>query len=175
MTFRDTQAPIRSIWAAIGAGLALLLAGALSIISVNLFGQNASFAFLPLIVIAIWPRRASEIASVIAVFAAGIFTDWATGGVVGQWALVFILAWMVFRPELRDQPYAFFQTLIIWVMICGLAIVLLSASGWFIYKVAPDYLALGRQVLLATAVLPFILLLRRWLAYFTGDADEWGR
>lgn len=175
MTFRESAVPIRSVWPAIFAGFALFLAGALSILSVRVLGLTAGFGFLPLTILAIWPRRASELASVILVFLAGIFTDWATGGVVGQWALTFTLVWMLFRPELREQPYAAVKLMLVWGLICGFAVLLLSISGWVVYRILPDPTSFALQILMATLLLPLVLLLRRWLAHLFGDADEWRR
>lgn len=175
MTFRDAQAPIRSVKAAIFAALALFFGGALSIISVNIAGQSISFAFIPLLVIAIWPRRASQIISVIFIFAAGLFTDWASGGVTGQWALVFLLVWMLLRPELRDNAYSISQFMLAWLAICGFAFGLLSVTGWFAYRVLPDYMAFSRQILLVTALLPPIFGLRHWLARFSRSDEDWRR
>jgi len=175
MTFRDVSAPIRSIWPAVFASLGLLLAGALSVISVSLFGQVASFAFLPLIVLAIWPRRANELASIAFIFLAGLFTDWASGGVPGQWVLVYTLVWMLFRPEMRDQPYAILRFIVIWILICGFATIILSLSGWVIYRVLPDFSAFAFQFVAASLPLPIILLLRHWLAHLSGDAESRGR
>lgn len=175
MTFRDAQAPVRSVKPALFAGLALFLGGALSIVSVNIWGQSISFAFIPLLVIAIWPRRANEIVSVTLVFAAGLFTDWASGGVTGQWALVFLMTWMLLRPELRDNAYSASQFITAWLAICGLALILLSLTGWFAYRILPDFMTFVRQIALVTVLLPLIFGLRHWLARLFGSDEDWRR
>jgi len=175
MSFRDMSTPLRSLPAAIIAGVFLILAGAFSIVSVNVLGKSVSFGFLPLIVLVLWPRRASEMASIVMIFLAGLFTDWAVGGVIGQSTLIFTIVWMIFRPEMREDPYALFSLLIVWVLIGLLASALIIAAGWFVYRVKPDLVALILQFSLATIMLPCVLLLRRWVTRFYGNGDEWGR
>jgi len=137
MTYYEMHAPIRKKTPAVLAGLALFIAGALSIGGINLLGAYAGFEFLPLLVLAIWPRNAHNLLSLAFVFAAGLFTDWATGVTVGQWALVFTVIWGVMRPELRSTPYAPLSFSAMWFAICGLSLVLVSVSGWFVKGIMP--------------------------------------
>jgi len=175
MNFRHSSIVTRSIPAAMLAGLCLLLAGALSIVSVNIFGQIANFAFLPLIIILLWPRRASEIGSLIVIFIAGLFADWAIGGIIGQSSLIFTIVWMIFRPEMREDPYGFLRLIFIWCLVCILASALISLAGWFVYRVSPDIMAFCLQFFIATLILPFIFVLRRWTALRFAGGDEWGQ
>jgi len=174
VTYYEMQAPIRRKLPAVLAGVALLFAGALSIGGVNIFGWQFSFAFVPLVVLAIWPRDANSLLSLALVFAAGLFTDWATGTPWGQWALVFSVTWGVLRPELRSSPYAPVSFFFVWIATCGLAVVLLTLSGWFVFRVFPDFGAFGRQMIFATLLLPVILLLRRGISKRFAERDEWG-
>lgn len=174
MTYLDVQAPTRKILPALVAGLALFIAGALSIGGVNLFGAYFGFGFIPLLVVAIWPRRAHSVISVALVFFAGLFMDWATGGIVGQCALVFVLVWGFLRPELRASPFALINLFLIWLAICGLALVVLFMSGYFVFGILPDFAPLGRQMALATVLLPVLLLMRYGLALRFSDNEDWG-
>ncbi len=173
MTFLDAQAPIRRVWPAIIAGIALFLAGAVSIVGVTVFGFRAGFEFFPLLVLAIWPRDANRMVSLLLVFLGGIFTDWATGGIVGQWALVYTVIWGVLRPELRSAPYAFISLFLCWFATCGLAIILIGVSGWFVFSALPDFTSFGRQIIAATVALPIVLVLRGLLAKRFSDGEEW--
>ena len=174
MTYYEMQAPVRKKTPAILAGIALLVAGAFSIGGVNVLGAYTGFEFIPLIVLAIWPRDANAMLSLVLVFLAGLFTDWATGGLLGQWALVFTVIWGVLRPELRSSPYAPVSFSLAWLAICALALVLISVSGWFVYGVLPDFLSLGYQMIFATVMLPFILVLRSFVAKRFGEREDWG-
>ena len=174
MTYYEMHAPIRKKTPAIVAGLALFLAGAISIGGINIFGTYAGFEFIPLLVLAIWPRNAHSLLSLALVFSAGLFTDWATAGILGHWALVFSVIWGVLRPELRSSPYAPVSMGFVWLAICGLALVLISVSGWFVYKTFPDFASLGRQVILATVMFPLVLLLRSLIAKRFGEREDWG-
>jgi len=174
VTYYEMHAPIRKKTPAIVAGLALFLAGAIAIGGVNLFGSRVGFGFIPLLVITIWPRNANSLLSLALIFAAGLFTDWATNQILGQWALVLTVTWGVLRPELRSAPYAPVGLFFVWLATCGLALILLSISGWFVRGILPDFTTLGRQMILATVLLPIILLLRKVVARRFGEREEWG-
>jgi cell shape-determining protein MreD len=147
----------------------------MSVLSLNVFNTSAGFGFVPLLVILLWPRRANGPISVAGVFIAGLFTDWATGGVLGQWALIYVLGFALLRPEIRNMPFAFLRALLAWFVLAGLAAVLLYASGQFVFGVPADVVAILRQILLATAILPFLLIIRNRLAGATGSSEQWGR
>ncbi|MEP3653533.1 MAG: hypothetical protein ABJO36_01440 [Litorimonas sp.] len=174
MTFMDVQTQNRKVLPAIVAGVALLIAASSSIAGLNMFGARIGFGFIPLLVLAIWPRRANTLISLPLVFLAGLFTDWATGGITGQWALLFVLVWGFLRPELRSSPFAPISLCLVWLATCGLAIVVLSASGYFVFGLWPDFAALGRQMIFATVLLPLFLLLRHGLALRFSDSEDWG-
>ena len=173
MTFRDVAAPIRSIPIAVFAGFILFVMGALSILSINIFGYELGFGFVPLLVLLIWPRRANEIVSLILVFLAGIFTDWGTAGAIGQSSLVYIVTWALFRPELRVEPYAIRSLIIIWGLIGLLVSALILGTGLFIYRVVPDVQSLFLQFILASLIIPIFLLLRFWIVSRFINRDEW--
>jgi len=173
MTFYDMRGPSQKILPAIVAGLALTLAGAVSIGGVNMFGANFGFEFLPLIVLVIWPRDAHPIVSLIFVFAAGLFTDWGTGGIIGQWAVVFSIIWGFFRPELRSSPFSPISMIFVWLSVCLASSIVISLSGWFVFGIMPDFMALARQILLATLLLPIALFLRHVVSRRIGENEAW--
>lgn len=175
MTYFGTQTPSRPVLPAVIAGIALILAGVLSVGGLNIFGARYGFGFCPLIVIAIWPRQAHNVLSVFLIFLAGIFTDWATAGVVGQWSLTLVVTWALMRPELRSEPFSPMSFGLIWFGICCLAVLLLTLSGRFVFGLFPDFSTFARQALIATLFLPVIMLLRAPLARLFSDGDEWDR
>ena len=172
MTFLDVQAPQRKIFPALSAALALCLASAISIAGMNLFGVWMSFGFLPLLVLSMWPRQANTLISLGLVFFLGLFTDWAGGAVLGQWALIFVLVWGFMRPEMRESPYSPLRFFLAWLAICGLALVVISVAGYFVFGIMPDFKAIGRQIIMATICLPIILLLRGGLSRLIGDLED---
>jgi len=105
MTYYDMRTPARKLLPAVVAGAALVLAGAFSIGGVHLFGNHFGFGFMPLLILSIWPRFANTLVSVFLVFGAGLFTDWATGGIVGQWALIFSSARLYQLQVLEAEDY----------------------------------------------------------------------
>lgn len=174
MTYYEMHTRIRRKLPAILAGIALFIASAFSIGWINMFGLRFEFGFLPLIVIAMWPRNAVSLLSLAVVFAAGLFTDWATGGILGRWALVYSVIWGVMRPELRESPYAPARLLLMWFATCGLAVILMSVTGWFVKGILPDFAYFGRQIIFATLVFPGMLLLRHSIAKRVRERDDWG-
>lgn len=174
MTYLDAQAPVHKVAPALFAGAALFLASAMSISGLNVLGMRFGFGFLPILVLAIWPRQANTLLSLGFVFFAGLFADWAIGGILGQSALIFVLIWGLLRPELRDAPFAPFRLFLMWLAICGLALLVLTLTGYFVHGVFPDLASPGRQMILATFILPLALILRRLLAKRFTDSDDWG-
>lgn len=173
MTYLDVQAPQRRLLPAFIAGFSLVLAGSMSVAGINLFGVRTGFGFVPLLVLAIWPRQANTLISLAFVFSAGLFTDWGTGGIYGQWALTFVLIWGFLRPELRSSPYSPLNLFLVWLATCGLALMVLSLTGYFVLEIYPDFVVLGRQMILATICLPAVMLLRRALAARFSDGEDW--
>lgn len=174
MTFYEMRGLNPKVLPAIVAGLALLLSGAMTAGGVTLFGAYIGFGFLPLLVLTIWPRHANSIFSLVFVFSAGLFTDWGTGGIVGQWALVFLIIWGFFRPELRSSPFSPIGLVFVWCVTCGLAVIVLTLTGWFVYGILPDFMSFARQILLASLLLPVVVLLRYLIAKRIGENEAWG-
>ena len=174
MTFLGLQTPTKKMSPALIAGAALFLTAAMTISGLNIFGARFGFEFFPLLVLVIWPRRAHTLMSLTLVWFAGFFTDWATGDITGQWALIFILVWGFLRPEMREAPFAPVSLFCVWVLTCLVTMAILSIAGYFIYGILPDFTPLGRQMSLATLLLPIILLLRKAIVVRLKDYDEWG-
>lgn len=172
--YYEMQGPNRRTAPAVVAGLLLFLFGALSIGGISVFNLHFGFDFIPLLIIALWPRRARTFLSVILVFLAGLFTDWGTGGVIGQWALIFTVSWALLRPELSGTPYSPTRLIFAWLAICVLAVVLISVSGRFVFDVFPDLASLGRQIILVTLLFPIAAFWRHWIADRLGENETWG-
>lgn len=174
MTYLSINSPVKRMRPALIAGVALIIAGAMSISGLNLFNSRFGFEFLPLLVLVIWPRRANTIVSLTFVWLAGLFTDWATGDITGQWALIFVLVWGFLRPELRSDPFTPVKIFLAWLIACVVAALILSLTGYFIFGIFPDLAPLGRQAIISTLFLPIVLLLRRSIVVRLKDFDDWG-
>ena len=174
MTYLDVQTPIRKTLPAGIAGFALFLAGAISVAGVNLFGSRVGFGFVPFLVLILWPRRSNTLLSLALVFMAGVFTDWAVGGILGQSTLLYVLVWGFLRPELRSSPFSPARLFLVWLGTCGLALIGFSLSGMFVLGIFPDIASMGRQIILASCLLPLVLLLRRGFEMWFNDRDDWG-
>jgi len=174
MTYLSVQNPVKKISPALAAGLALMIAAVISVSGVNVFGLYYGFGFLPLLVLLIWPKRANTLLSLAIVFLAGIFMDWATGGLRGQSSLIFVLVWGYLRPECRSAPFAPVSLFMIWILTCALAILVIAVSGYFVFGINPDFFPLLRQAILATLLFPLLILLRRMVVLRLNENDNWG-
>ena len=174
MTFLNMNSPVKRIGPAFIAGAALFLVATVSFAGLHLFGHRFGFGFLPLLVLVIWPKRANTLVSFAIVFLAGLFTDWATGDIRGQWTLIFILVWGYFRPEMRNASSTPVGLFLIWLLVCVVAVVGLSLVGYFVYGVRPNLAPMGRQMILATFMLPLLMLLRRAVQVRLNESDRWG-
>jgi len=72
---------------------------------------------------------------------------------------------------MRSSPYALLQFVLAWLTICGLALVVISVAGYFVFGIMPDFKVIGRQIIMATICLPIILLLRGGLSKLFGDLE----
>ena len=174
MTYLNMPGTVKRIGPAFAAGVFLFLTGAISFAGLHLFGLRFGFGFLPLVILVIWPRRASTLLSLVLVFLAGLFTDWATGDIRGQWALIFVLVWGYFRPEMRSASNTPLGLIVIWVLVCVIAVIVLSLAGFFVYGVGPNLAPLARQMILASFMLPILVLLRRAILARLNEFDDWG-
>ena len=173
MTFLSMNSPVKRIGPAFIAGAALFFVAAISFAGLHLFGHRFGFGFLPLLVLVAWPKRANTLVSFAIVFLAGLFTDWATGDIRGQWALIFILVWGYLRPEMRSASSTPVGLFLVWLLVCVVAVLSLSFAGYFVYGVRPDLAPMVRQMILATLMLPILMLLRRAVLLRLSESDGW--
>ncbi len=174
MNYLSSRSPIKKARPALIAGAVLFLTSAMTISGLNLFDSRFGFEFLPLLVLVIWPRHANTPLSLGLVWLAGLFTEWATGDITGQWSLIYVLVWGVFRPEMRGTPFAPLGLVFVWGLICLVTTLVLFLTGYFVYGILPDLWPIGRQISLATLTLPLIVLLRRAILRRLKDYDDWG-
>jgi len=119
--------------------LLIIIFTIIGIINFTVFDITISLRWLPLIPIALWPRTAPPIPSIITLFFLGLFQDWVGYDVPGQWALIYIICYAVFRPFQRIKTLEFVQALLLWLGSCLIAFVLLTVSGRLIYGVWPAW------------------------------------
>jgi|GEM_PF-3405725 len=154
---------------ALVAGIVLTLLGTLN---VNIFNFNVSLSWLPLLVIALWPHGAPPVRSVIAILLLGLAQDWLSMGVPGQWALVYLLCILFFRPFDRMMPLSFTHSLRLWIGALFIALVVLTLSGRIIFDDWPYWAALLQPALLATLAFPVIWILRNRMQSWFSRREE---
>jgi len=95
--------------------LMMVFLTAISVLSLNIFGQTVSFVFLPLIGICLWPRTERVVISIIAILFFGLLLDLLWAGPLGLWALIFLTTFALFRPHLRPKPHSFSSAFLQWL------------------------------------------------------------
>jgi hypothetical protein len=145
----------------IPAAVTLLIAGLVSAVDIRLFGQSWPLTWIPFAAVALWPRRVGLWASGLLLFVGGLWVDWTTWGAPGQWPLVFLLTYALIRPDIR-------MTRLTLALSVGLPVFILT--GWTVYESWPDWGSLGRGVVVAVLLVPFMIFLRDKLAVrMSGD------
>jgi len=157
------------IWQAVLTAFILSLLG---IISFSAFGYQVSLQWLPLLAIALWPRNATPIVSVIAILLLGLFQDWLGYGVPGQWAFVYLLLFIIIRPFERLKPLHFGQASMLWLMSSIFTAVTLTLTGRLIYGVWPDFARLLAPAFTATVLFPIFWILRQNLQSWLMRREE---
>lgn len=171
MSFLGTNSGLRQgqFLQASFAGILLTLLGTLN---VNILNFNVSLSWLPLLVIALWPHGAPPVRSVIAILLLGLAQDWLSMGVPGQWALVYLLCILFFRPFDRMKPLSFTHSLRLWIGALFIALLVLTISGRIIFNDWPYWAALLQPALLATLAFPVIWILRNRMQSWFSRREE---
>lgn len=155
----------------IPAALALLIAGLISALDIRFFGSTWPLTWIPFAAVALWPRRVGVWPSSLLLFIGGLWVDWTTWGVPGQWPVVFLLTYALIRPDIREgaRGLAAGMTRFILALCVGLPVFILT--GWAIYEVWPDWELLGRGVAVAFIVAPLMIFIRDRLAIRMSQDD----
>lgn len=135
----------------------------LGITTLSIMGFSVSLRWLPLIPVALWPRTAPAITSVIVLFFMGLFQDWIGYDVPGQWALIYLLCYVVLKPYERLRPLQFGQAYFNWAVAVFIAFTILTVSGRLIYGVWPDWNSLLRSIMWTSVLLPVFWMLRKFV------------
>jgi cell shape-determining protein MreD len=135
----------------------------LGLINVTFFGWNISLSWLPLMAVALWPRAATPIYSIVALFLLGLLQDSGSFGVPGQWPLIYLLCYAFIRPFERLKSLNFLSGFLLWLLSAGIAFVVISFSGRIIYAEWPNWIILSRLALTTTLLFPLVWGGRRWL------------
>jgi hypothetical protein len=146
------------LWQAV---LTVLILSVTGIISFTSFGFHISLQWLPLMAVALWPRTATPILSVIALLLLGLFQDWLGYGVPGQWAFLYLLLFLIIRPFERIKPLHFGQGMSLWLTSVVVGFLVLTLTGRLIYGVWPDWFRLIVPAVTATIIFPIFWLLRQ--------------
>ncbi|WP_298911839.1 hypothetical protein [uncultured Algimonas sp.] len=155
----------------IPAVLALLVTGLVSVVDVRLFGESWPLTWLPFAVVALWPRHVSTGASGLLLLAGGLWVDWTSWGAPGQWPLVFLITYALIRPGARGGRRGLLAGIRRFVLALLVGVPVMILTGWMVYESWPDWMALGRGLLVVTVILPIFILVRDGLAGRMSEED----
>lgn len=173
MTLRNVPMAHENNRTLLGSAIALFFCALASVISLRLFGAGVSLTWLPLIVVALWPRDIFPSLSLAIVFSVGLFVDWANAFAPGQWALCYAVCLYVLKPWNRQKRLRAPGALVNAVIATLISMAVLLVTGRFVYGVWPDPKALALGAALALVILPIVMLLRRSVWRWLTDPDDW--
>ncbi len=154
------------LWQAFLTTLILSLFG---IINFSAFGINVSLQWMPLLAVALWPRTAIPILSVVALLLLGLLQDWLGFGVPGQWAFLYLILFAFIRPFERLKPLHFGQGMSLWLMTLTVSLIILTVTGRLLYGVWPNWMRIVIPAITATLFFPIFWILRQnlqsWLIH----------
>lgn len=137
------------------------------------FSLHYSLFLVPLSIIYFWPRTSDGIVSFIGLFLAGLLMDVLSGGGLGQNALIYLICFGVFRPDLRLRTPALgtaWLEFAIWLMI---ATIILIVQDSFLDTYSINFTSLLRSIIIALVLFPLIFGLRRiGRSLFFGEDDS---
>jgi hypothetical protein len=144
----------------------------LSVLSINVFGIHASFLFLPLMAVFLWPRVGNPIGSIIFILLFGLLLDVLSSGPRGLWALIFLTVFTIFGPLRRLKHQTFRSAYKMWFLVLGVALLMAYLLGWFALRHQPDLLPMIYQAAVAVISFPFVYGLRHLARSLFSDPDR---
>jgi len=144
----------------------------LAVLQFNIFGWSITLLFLPAAGISLWPRGASPLSSVIALFLLGLLLDFLSGGPFALWSIIFLTIYAVFRPFDRSQALIFSAAFLRWAGILLLSGLLSFVLAWFSTRHRPDMIILLVQLVCVLTIFPFIYGARAFFRGFAIDPDD---
>lgn len=154
-----------------GLVVALVLIAA-STLSLNVYGLNLTFTAIPIIAVFLWPRGADPSLSVICLFLCGIVHDMVSFGLIGFWPLLYLLYFIIFRPDGRRKEETFWVRWGKLLLIAVFGGCVIWLVGTFVMQIPPDLKSLAIMQGVVVFLFPIIYLLGRLYMRVFGDYDE---
>jgi len=152
--------------------LLLLVLTVLSVLSIDIFGRNVSFLFLPLMAVFLWPRVGTPIASIVFILLFGLLLDILSAGPLGLWALIFLSVFALFQPHMRLKPQTFASAYKMWFLVLAFALVAAYLLGWLSVNRQPDVWTLVYQGAASVILFPLVYGLRHLGKSLFSDSDR---
>lgn len=116
-----------ALYGAIGLWVSTLFAA----ITFNVFGYDLRFAFLPFIVLFLWPNGADLDLSFLAMFIGGLSFDVLEGDALGGWSLMFLFFYIVILPFRTGREMGMVESLLNFILWFSILLLGLSLAGFF--------------------------------------------
>jgi len=156
-------------WQGIAMMICLVI---LAVLQFNILGTTISLLFLPVIGICLWPRGASALVSIIALFVFGLLLDFLSEGPLGLWSMIYLALFTLFRPLERAKPMTFQTAVLQWLLMILIAMIMAFLLGWISNGQRPSIILIGYQGAIVTALFPIIYGFRSILRRFAIDPSD---
>ncbi len=169
----ETSSVLRSRNIAFQGFLFLILTSVIALLEFRIGAIHLSFLAIPLAVIFLWPRGSEPALSAGLIVFGGLLFDLASGGPLGLWPLLYLITFMVIRPNKRGRNLKrnpLWAGFAVWLLVLTVIVLLLALlsenltfSSW----------AWTSQMCMALAAFPAIYAIRRKLRIkFTDPSDR---
>jgi len=170
----DTISVQRARKLALNGFLVTGLWSVLSLINLSMFGHYISLLALPLLSIFLWPRLADPFWSVAAIFTLGIILDLMTGSILGLRGFLFVVFFVIFRPDRRDTSHSFTAIWLGFVVSLFVITVIMAIAGFVILS-RPINISDTLFLLITSALLfPFVYWVTRQFGRISSDVSGVG-
>ena len=172
MAFVETANITRSRSFALQGFLFVCVLILFALIDIRAASFSISGLWIPLIGVYIWPKSAETSSSTVLVFLAGLILDVVSDSPTGLWALVFVLSFLILRPNKRAHTVsrqALWLGFVIWTVIVSLWFVGIGAifDGYVLH-----WQSMVMQIVIAGLAFPFVRGIARYARRIASDPAD---
>ncbi|MGB0908510.1 MAG: hypothetical protein ACPGVT_13560 [Maricaulaceae bacterium] len=172
--FVDSSSTPRTRGRAIQGAIIMLILILCSTLSFKIAGQNLVFTAIPAIGVFLWPRGADPFLSVLSLFILGVIHDTVSFGIIGFWALIYLLYFIIFRPDGRSREDGFLNRWGKFWLLIIFGGALMALLGVMFMKTGSDLKSLFIMQLVAAVLFPLIYFLGLIYKRIFGEYDDGG-
>ncbi|MBC6403015.1 MAG: hypothetical protein GDA39_08525 [Hyphomonadaceae bacterium] len=129
----------------------------------RIFASSFSFMLIPMIVLFLWPRQSDPVFSMLGAFMGGLLVDILTGGAIGSFALVYVVCFYIFRPDLRLRMPPLTTVCVEFGVWLAVAFTIIIAQNLLLDSSSINLISLVRSALVTLIVFPLCYSIRKSL------------